>query len=379
MNTGGTINTDSDIIYLNHAAVAPWPQVSVDAVKAFAEENGKYGAKNYLQWFEKENQLRINLQSLINAPSVDDIALLKSTSEALSFVAYGIDWDPGDNIIIFEQEFPSNRIVWESLRKHGVQVQKVNLYQENPEIALLDKINHRTRLISVSSIQYARGLRIDLKMISSACRDNDIYFCVDAIQSLGVFPIDVQALDIDFLAADGHKWLMGPEGLALFYTSNKIRQKLQLTEYGWHMLENANNFDEQNWSITNTGKRFECGSPNMLATMALLASTDLILKFGVSEISQSVLSNCQYLINALQNIPDIELLSTQQPSRLSGIVCFEHKQVSSELLYKCLMQHNVICAARGGGVRFSPHFYQDHALMQRGIDILSHCIKKINK
>lgn len=369
------INLDSDIIYLNHAAVAPWPQSTVDAVKAFAEENGKTGAKNYLSWLEQENALRQKLQTLINAPSVDDISLLKSTSEGLSFVASGINWNKGDNIVFFAQEFPSNRVVWESLKPQGVDIRKVDLYQEDPEQALLNEIDDKTKLISISSVQYARGLKMDLAKISQACQDNNILFCVDAIQSLGISPLDVQALKIDFLVADGHKWLLGPEGLALFYCSAKLRDSLQLAEFGWHMLAEASDYDAQNWSPAPNGKRFECGSPNMLATMALHASVSLLLQTGIELVESRIRKNVHYLISALNELPDMEILSVTDKARLAGILTFKHKSLASEELYAKLMAQNLICAPRGGGLRFSPHFYQDQELMDRALNCLEDTIR----
>ncbi|MCP4996920.1 MAG: aminotransferase class V-fold PLP-dependent enzyme, partial [Gammaproteobacteria bacterium] len=169
-------------------------------------------------------RLRQLLKGLINAPSVDDISLMKSTSEALSVVAYGIDWNAGENIVIFAQEFPSNRIVWQSLKSLGVETRLVDLEaSEDPEMALFAACDSNTRLISTSSVQYARGQRIDLTRIGEYCKAQDILFCIDAIQSLGALPFDVQQYQADFVMADGHKWMLGPEGLALLYTKAEAR------------------------------------------------------------------------------------------------------------------------------------------------------------
>jgi kynureninase len=168
---------DDDIIYVNHAAVAPWPQVSVQAVKDFADENGYVGSRHYMRWLKIEQELKQRLATLINAASVDEIALLKNTSEGLSVIAYGLDWQAGDNIIIAAEEFPSNRIVWESLVHKGVNVQLVDLNgAADPEQLLISHINEHTRLLSVSGVQYARGLRMDLFRLGKACRQNRILF-----------------------------------------------------------------------------------------------------------------------------------------------------------------------------------------------------------
>ena len=177
---------DESLTYLNHAAVAPWPRRTADAVKAFAEENAATGARDYGVWVETEQALKVQLGRLINAASASEIALLKNTSEALSVVAYGLTWLPGDNVVITDQEFPSNRIVWESLAKYGVETRAATLAGESPpEHAILSCIDEHTRLVSVSSVQYATGLRLDLERLGAACRDRGALFCVDAIQSLG--------------------------------------------------------------------------------------------------------------------------------------------------------------------------------------------------
>ena len=208
---------DPDIVYLNHAAVAPWPRRTVEAVRRFADENAILGATRYPAWLEKEQALRGRLARLINAPSVDDIALLKNTSEALSLVAYGLPWEAGENVVGIAQEFPSNRLVWESLAPRGVELRLLDLDgATDPEGELLALCDSRTRLVSISAVQYARGLRMDLERIGEHCRAHEILFCVDAIQQIGVLPFDVQAIRADFAAADGHKWMLGPEGLAVF-------------------------------------------------------------------------------------------------------------------------------------------------------------------
>lgn len=259
-----------EMIHLNHAAVAPWPAVACDAVKQFADENAQLGSTHYPRWLKVEQQLRKGLASLINAPSADDIALVKNTSEALSFVAYGLDWEVSHNIVSSDQEFPSNRIVWESLEQHGVEFREADLSSAvTPEDALFAKCDQNTRLITISSIQYASGLHMNLERIGEYCRDNGILFCVDAIQSLGAVQFDAQAIKADFVMADGHKWMLGPEGLGMFYCRAELREKLKLTQYGWHMVDPLGNYTVKNWKVAKTARRFECGSPNMIAIHAL--------------------------------------------------------------------------------------------------------------
>ena len=367
---------DTDLIYLNHAAVAPWPKRTQEAVQNFANENLVLGATHYPDWLKTEQSLRENLKSLINARSTDEIALVKNTSEALSVVAYGIDWQPGDEIIISNEEFPSNSIVWESLSQFGVKTVKVDLYANelSPEENLTKAINDKTRLLSISSVQYASGTTMDLKTIGKACKQADIYFCVDAIQSLGALPMDAQAIQADFIMADGHKWMLGPEGLGLFYCRKEVMADLTIRQFGWHMIKEAGNYDADSWQVADTAKRFECGSPNMLGAYALNASLSLILEVGMNTISSNIIENTKYLRALIEQEDKLELISFNDPDRIAGITTFKVNGADQKALYQTLMKNNLICANRGGGIRFSPHFYQTEALLDRAIErLLSYC------
>lgn len=360
-----------DLIYLNHAAVAPWPLRTAQAVTRFAEENIRYGAARYPDWIKQEGVLREQLRELLNAPSTDDIALVKNTSEAISLVAFGLEWRDGDNIVSSNEEFPSNRIPWQALSSRGVAFREANLNAApTPEDALFELVDARTRLITISSVQYASGLRLDLEKIGRFCRNRGIWFCIDAIQSLGAFRFDVQRYHADFVMADGHKWMLGPEGLAVFYTSPRARNALSLMQYGWHMVENAGDYDSRSWLPARNARRFECGSPNMLGIHALSASLSLILETGIETIETSLLERTAYLAEAIANQPLLELLSPENSERRSGIILFRHRSVENQRLYQHLKQNGVICALRGGGIRFSPHFYTSLDLLERAIDIV---------
>jgi selenocysteine lyase/cysteine desulfurase len=347
-----------DIIYLNHAAVAPWPQRTVTAVTRFAQENASQGSQAYPRWLQVESALREQMRQLINAPAADDIALLKNTSEALSVVAFGLDWQAGDNIVSFSGEFPSNRVVWEALSARGVTLRLADInHAESPEEALFACVDERTRLIAISSVQYASGLRADLEKVGAFCRQRQILFCVDAIQSIGALQFDVEKIAADFVMADGHKWMLGPEGLALFYCRREWREQLQLTQYGWHMTDAYVDFDRQDWQPANSARRFECGSPNMLGIHALNASLSLLLEVGMAEVEKRVLANTQHLLQLIHQHPQLEVLTDEHPERRSGIVTFGHRNKDHAELFAQLTEKGVMCAQRGGGIRFSPHFY----------------------
>lgn len=361
-----------ELIYLNHAAVAPWPLRACNAVKEFAEQNTQFGAYYYPDWLKKENELRGQFQALLNAPSSDDIALVKNTSEALSFVAYGLDWNDGDNIVSTNEEFPSNRIPWQSLAGRGVEFRQADLNGTSaPEEALFALVDNNTRLLTVSSIEFASGLRLDLEKIGRFCKANGILFCIDAIQSLGAVEFDVQAYQADFVMADGHKWMCGPEGLGVFYTHPTARAQLQLTQFGWHMVKHIHNYENKPWEVHPGAKRFECGSPNMLGIHALSASLSLLLETGMDHVEAAVIGNADRLAEGIMQNERLELISHRTRKLKSGIVVFRHKTLSNKLLFEQLQACGIVCALRGQGVRFSPHFYHSVKDIERVLDSLS--------
>lgn len=363
------------LIHLNHAAVGPWPQVTADAVKAFAEENLQYGSKYYLNWMEAEKTLRKNCAQLINASSEDEIALVKNTSEGLSFVAYGLPWEQGDNVVGIQQEFPSNRFVWDSLASKGVEFRKLNMDDlADPEQALFDLCDCRTRLISISAVQYLNGYRMDLEKIGRFCKDRDILFCVDAIQQIGALPFDVRAINADFAIADGHKWMLSVEGLGLFYVRKEVMDKLEILQYGWHMADHLADYTAKTFEPAVSAKRFECGSPNMLGIHAMNASLKLLLDLGMNDIGARVINNSQFLIEQLGSIKGIEILTESSERRLSGIVTFRSDRLTNDDLYHYLSEKQVLCAPRGGGIRLSPHFYTPREQLEQLVSIVQNIV-----
>ena len=369
---------DPAISYLNHAAVSPWPKAAAEAVKAFAEENATSGAQHYPRWMEVEKQLRHKLAQLLNVHGTREIALAKNTSEALSIIAYGLRWQPDDEVVISNQEFPSNRIVWESLARFGVKVIQADIGAEYPVAALISACTKRTRLISISSVQFASGIRVDLETLGQACQARGILLCVDAIQSLGALPFDQQNIQADFIVADGHKWMMGPEGLALLYVNTKHIETLTLHQFGWHMIQHRGDYSRTDWQPAPDATRFECGSPNMLGIYALNASLGVLLDIGLNTIQQELETRVNYLIEQLDTIEGLTLLSPRAREKRGGIVTFlPPLSGTSDInrLHQQLMQQGVICANRGGGIRFSPHFYTSAATIDRAVSLLKRALK----
>jgi selenocysteine lyase/cysteine desulfurase len=369
---------ENNIVHLNHAAVAPWPVVTRDAVIAFAKENVSIGSQRYDCWLKTEQQLKQRLARLINAFSTDEIALLKNTSEGLSLIAQGLAFNAGDNIVIPAEEFPSNKVVWQALETQGVDIRLVPVQDvEEPELALINAMDDHTRLLSCSSVQFARGLVLDLTIIGEACKQHNVLFCVDAIQSLGAIVFDVQSCVADFVVADGHKWMCGPEGTALFYCRKEVQDQLQLTQFGWHMLKDAFDFSAQNNSLPLAQKiaagaqRFESGSPNMMGITALNASLGMLLEIGMENVQSRVIENADYLLNQLALVDDIKIVSPTATGRYAGIVTFQKLKVDNVKLYQHLQNNNVICAYRGEGIRFSPHFHTEIRVMDKALKLVT--------
>ena len=361
---------EDGLIYMNHAAVAPWPARTRDAVRHFADENAVTGAKNYQQWLRKETELRRQIQNLLHVPSLEDIALLKNTSEALSVVACGLDWQTGDNVVTSAEEFPSNRIPWQAQGQYGVKLKEIDIRVEEPEQALQAACDARTRVLAISSVQYGSGIRLDLEILGRYCREHNILFCVDAIQGIGAVDMDVMAIQADFVMADGHKWMLGPEGIALFYSRPAARESLTLRQYGWHMVETTD-FDHREWEIARSARRFECGSPNMLGIHALSASLSLLEQIGMQEIERGVLENIDYLFELLKGIKGIKFLTPQERERHAGIINFTIAQVDMLDVYHKLLKNNIICVYRGGGLRLSPHFYTSRDKISKTVEVIN--------
>ena len=359
--------------YLNHAAISPWPRCSADAVQQFAEENALQGALDYGRWVATEQRCRERYASLLNA-NADDIALVKNTSEGLSFIANGLAWQAGDNIVLPDCEFPSNWLAWDALRRHGVELRQIAMQSpehiEQPEQALLAACDERTRLLAVSAVQYRDGFRLDLQQLGAYCHQHAILFSVDAIQQLGMLPLDVQACHIDFVSADAHKWLLGPEGQAVFYCAPQVRPQLQPSQYGWKQYEDPFAFDRAEWVPSTTGKRYEPGSPNTLGITAADAALGLLLDTGMPTVAELALGNAELLRSSLAECAGIAISNPPLPRQRTAIVNFRPLHCSADKLHQKLMQRGVFCATRGNGIRLSPHFYQSRERIAEAAELI---------
>lgn len=358
-------------LYFNHAAVGPWPSSASEAVCDFARENCRDGPARYSDWIRREQALREQLANLVGAGDPDDIALLKNTTEGISTVAWGFPWRPGDRVVLPAAEFPSNHLPWKAQAPHGVHVDTVDIrLAKDAEQALIDALGPDTRMLSVSAVQWTDGFRLDLERLGEACGRRDVFFFVDAIQQLGALPLDVQACRIDALAADAHKWLLGPEGIAVFYCGEALRGQLQLTQQGWHMFDNPWRFHDPERSPSASARRFEAGSPNTLGQVALHATLDAMQTIGHDEIARRVLRNTGQLLDELAGRNAWDVTSRKDPGRRSGIVAIRPREGSLTAVQRELQDGGVSCALREGAIRLSPHFYQGEAEIGRLLDLL---------
>ncbi|MBT8048887.1 MAG: aminotransferase class V-fold PLP-dependent enzyme, partial [Gammaproteobacteria bacterium] len=329
------------------------------------------GSAGYRRWYARENELRGQLQQLTGAASADDIALLKNTTEGICAVAYGLDWKAGDNVVLPGGEFASNRLPWLAQASRGVEIREIDIRAEgNAETVLIEAMDDRTRLLSVSAVQWNDGFRLDLQKLGEACRQRSVLFFVDAIQQLGALPLDAEACHIDFLAADAHKWLLAPEGIAVFYSRESARARLRLLQQGWHMFDRPWDFERSDWKPASNARRFEAGSPNTMGQAALHASAGLLLEYGMDNVGKRVLSNTGHLIDILKASRGVRVTSPLALERRSGIVSFAHETIPAKDIHRGLTQAGVSMVMRGDSIRLAPHFYQGEKQMDEFADIL---------
>ena len=374
----GEFPLEPDICYLNHAAISPWPKRTAQTVANFAHEIMLRGGSDYPRWLDTEQRLRDRIARLIHAPSSDDIALVKNTSEGLSIVSQGLDWQPGDEVVGIAGDFCSNTMPWSMLGSRGVSYRAVDLAgAADAEALLIDALGPGTRLLAISTVHFATGYCFDLERLSAACQERDILLSIDAIQSLGAKPLDVQHVAADFVTCGGHKWLMSPEGIGFLYVRASLRERLELHQYGWAMRQSPYAFESDAWEPAATARRFEAGTPNMLGIHAMDASLSLFEDVGFDEIEKRLSANLEYLEQGLLDIPGISLVTPSDPARRAGILTFQHASIAGAQLHAGLMDSHVVCSPRAGGVRLSPHFYTTDAVLDRALAVVRHTVARL--
>jgi selenocysteine lyase/cysteine desulfurase len=353
------------LIYLNHAAVAPLSRPASDAMKWLAEDCWKYGSYHYDQWLATYEGVRGAAARMVNG-APEEIALVKNTSEGIAVVALGIDWKPGDTIVAFTEEFPSNQYPWRKLESRGVKIRWMSVADPLEKI---DEAVQGARLLAVSFVQFLTGYRSDLAALGEICRRRAAIFFVDAIQGLGVFPLDVQAMKIDALAADGHKWLCGPEGCGVLYISRDLQQRVEPVEFGWMNVSTAGDYGSREMTLRNDAARYECGTLNTIGSYGLRAAIEMLLEAGVDRIGRAVQSLGDR-IDARVREKGYEVACARTPSTGAGIVSFRKAGVDPNALVAKLKDRGICAASRAGWVRMAPHFYITPEEIDRAVKYL---------
>ncbi|HZS55834.1 MAG TPA: aminotransferase class V-fold PLP-dependent enzyme [Bryobacteraceae bacterium] len=353
------------LIYLNHAAVAPLCRRAAEAMKELADDACLYGSLHYDRWMESYDGLRKSAARLINA-SPDEIAIVKNTSEGIAFVALGIDWREGDRVIAFREEFPANYYPWLRLEQRGVQVTWLSIYDPLDTIAAAIP---GARLLAISFVNYLSGYRVDLNSLGNICRDNDCFFFVDAIQGLGAFPLDVEASHIDALAADGHKWMLGTEGTGILYIRRNRLDAIEPVEFGWTNPAHYADYSSRDMTLRPDAGRYECGTLNTIGCFGLRAALDFILEVGIENISFNVMHLADQLASGARS-KGYELFVERTAQNGSGIISIRHPNVDARTIVSQLKQKRILAAPRQGWVRMSPHFYLSSEDIQQVIETL---------
>ncbi len=380
-NQGGTVPIDVEriraaefpvserLIYLNHAGVSPIPSSSAAAGVRILHQYRDEGALRPRKWVELSDENRLRFARLIGASS-DEIAFIKNTSEGISFIAAGFPWKEGDNLVTANVEFPANIYPWMRLASHGIEVRMVQAREGRVRKEdVFASCDGKTRLVALSSVEFANGYRNDLPGIGEHCQKQGIFFFVDAIQSLGVIPMDVKAYGIDALAADGHKWMLSPEGIGGFYISRDVMEMVEPVVLGWHSVRNRFDFEQYDFRLSPDARRYEPGSFNAVGLASFGASLDLILSVGVERIWERVRRLTEEAIDRSLRA-GYEVISPRNPEERSGIVTFRVPGTDPQKLWKALLSRNAVSSPRNGGIRVSPHFYNTSEEIARFYEIL---------
>jgi selenocysteine lyase/cysteine desulfurase len=361
-----------DRIFLAHAGVCPLPHRVAEAIS----ECAKCGTRGDQEAFvlHRLNEARKLGAQLLNCQP-EEVALVGPTSLALSFVAAGLSFRRGDNILIYHDDYPSNVYPWMALAERGVEVRLLNtrgLGIIRPQ-DVMGQVDENTRLVALASCHFISGYRIDFQVIGKFLRERGILFCLDAIQTLGAFPTTVE--HVDFLAADAHKWLLGPCGAGLLYVRHELQEKLNPPVYGWHNVRCPNFVAQEQIIFRNDATKYEAGTHNLLGLVGLIAAMELVLEIGVENIAAELLRKRAWLVPALQAKGFTVLNADAKIENASGIISFHQAGKDLTALHKKLTDAGVVATLRADRkgqnyIRFSPHFYNTDAELHRPLELL---------
>jgi cysteine desulfurase/selenocysteine lyase len=361
-----------DKIFLGHAGVCPLPRRVAAAIAECARQ-ATLGDQEAFVLHRLDDARKLASQLLNCQP--DEVALVGPTSLGLSLVASGLNFRKGDNILIYHDDYPSNVYPWMALAQKGVQVRLLNtrgLGVIRP-IDVIGQVDENTRLVALASCHFISGYRLEHQAIGKFLRERGILFCLDAIQTLGAFPTTVEY--VDFLAADAHKWLLGPCGAGVLYVRRDLQEKLNPPIYGWHNIRNPNFVAQEQIVFRSGAVKYEAGTHNLLGLVGLIAAIEIALEIGVDNIAAELLRKRALLVPALQKKGFTVLNADAKPENASGIVTFFQPGKNMTALNQKLSDAGVVASLRTDRkgqiyIRFSPHFYNTDAELQRVLEML---------
>ena len=359
-------------IFLGHAGVCALPRRVAQAMIDCAN-GGTLGDQEAFVMHKIADARKAGAKLLNCEP--DEVSLVGPTSLALSFVAAGLKFRKGDNILIYHDDYPSNVYPWLALADQGVKVRLLNTRGLGVirAIDVMGQVDENTRLVALASNHFISGYRLDHNAIGKFLRERGILFCLDAIQTLGAFPTTVE--NVDFLAADSHKWLLGPCGAGLLYVKKDLQEKLNPPIYGWHNVRNPNFVAQEKIEFRCGAAKFEAGTHNLIGLVGLLAAMELALEIGVENIAAELLRKRAWLVPALQAKGFVVLNAEPKPENASGITTFFTPGKDLAPLHKKLEEAGVIASLRvdrkgQNYIRLSPHFYNTDTELQRVVELL---------
>jgi len=360
-------------VYLAHAGVAPLARCAADAIGHYAFMAAQDDQETWLPKLHRA--ARESATKLLVGAQPDEIAFIGPTSLALSMVAGGLTFRRTDNIVIYHDDFPSNVYPWMALAAQGVKVRYLNtreLGRIRP-VDVLGQVDESTRLVALGAAHFISGWRIDLDAIGKALRQRGILFCVDAMQTLGAFPISVA--NVDFLAADGHKWLLSPCGQGIFYVRKELQDKLRPIALGWNNVRCPNYTAQDELAFQPGARRFEAGTHNCVGLVGLKASMDMLAEVGVENIASELLRKRAWIIPELQARGWTVLNATTPPESCAGIISLTREASDLPAIQQRLADADVVTSLRADRtgkqyIRLSPHFYNTDAELNRALELL---------
>jgi selenocysteine lyase/cysteine desulfurase len=359
-------------VFFAHAGVCPLPKKVADAISNCAEQSTLGDQEAFM--LSRLDDARKLASQLLNCQP-DEIALVGPTSLALSFVAAGLNFRKGDNILIYHDDYPSNVYPWMALAARGVEVRLLNTRGLGVirTIDVTGQVDENTKLVALASCHFISGFRIEIDAIGKFLRERGILFCLDAIQTLGAFPTTVE--HVDFLAADAHKWLLGPCGAGIFYVKKDLQEKLNPPIYGWHNVRSPNFVAQEQIVFRSGAVKFEAGTQNLVGLVGLIAAMELALEIGVENIAAELLRKRALLVPALQAKGFTVLNADAKPENAGGIFSFFQAGKDLAELNKKLSEAGIVASLRTNRagqnfIRLSPHFYNPDAELRRMLELL---------